>query len=105
MIILSTNKPVVEFYTESLQTQSNGNYFIPERNIAIPPHLCEMIEVDSFPDDIEPTKYCYTTEKGFYLNPDWKEPAVALTDEQRDAVVQEIQDAVAGKEQNNNVNS
>nr|DAW07867.1 MAG TPA: hypothetical protein [Caudoviricetes sp.] len=91
MIILSTNKPVVEFYTESLQTQSNGNYFIPERNIAIPPHLCEMIEVDSFPDDIEPTKYCYTEEKGFYVNPDWKEPEKYYTlDEAANILVQEV---------------
>ena len=50
-----------------------------------------MIEVDSFPDDIEPTKYCYTEEKGFYVNPDWKEPEKYYTlDEAANILVQEV---------------
>lgn len=28
--------------------------------------------VASVPEDFEPNKYCYTEEKGFYLNPDWE---------------------------------
>ena len=31
-------------------------------------------EVETVPDGVEPEKYCYTVEQGFYLNPDWKEP-------------------------------
>ena len=34
----------------------------------------EVHQVDSLPEDFEPNKYCYETEKGFYLNPDWIEP-------------------------------
>lgn len=34
-------------------------------------------EVDSLPDDLDPqalNKYCYTQSKGFYANPDYREP-------------------------------
>lgn len=32
------------------------------------------VEVSDFPDGILEHKYCYTEEKGFYLNPDYVEP-------------------------------
>lgn len=98
-LLMTNTSDIVEFYTFNLQyLEEIDSYFISEQQLYIPKKLCSVVDVDEYPDDIEPTKYCYTTEKGFYLNPDWKEPTVDLTDEQRDAVVQEIQDAVAGKE-------
>ncbi|MEG1036695.1 MAG: hypothetical protein RSN61_21415 [Chryseobacterium sp.] len=48
--------------------------------------MYENIEIEK---GIEPYKYCYTTEKGFYPNPDWQEPK-PYTDEQYDAVVLEL---------------
>lgn len=35
----------------------------------------EVKEVDSLPEDFQEIKYCYTDEKGFYLNPDWSDEA------------------------------
>ncbi|WP_029504002.1 bZIP transcription factor [Lachnoclostridium phytofermentans] len=38
-------------------------------------------EVNEIVEDIVPYKYCYTIEKGFYLNPNWKEPQKSLEDQ------------------------
>jgi hypothetical protein len=34
-------------------------------------YICK--EVDVIPPEIEPYKYCYTEQDGFYLNPNWRE--------------------------------
>lgn len=34
----------------------------------------EVVSVNQVPSDVERYKYCYTTEKGFYVNPDYREP-------------------------------
>ncbi len=33
-----------------------------------------LTEVLSIPDDLQQNKYCYTVEKGFYVNPTYSEP-------------------------------
>ena len=32
------------------------------------------IEIEYIPEEVQPYKYCYTEEQGFYLNPNWVEP-------------------------------
>ena len=39
---------------------------------AIPANF-ELCEVSAIPEDFESNKYCYTTEDGFTLNPDYRE--------------------------------
>ena len=36
-------------------------------------YVCK--EVTDIPEEVEPHKYCYTENDGFYLNPDYVEPA------------------------------
>lgn len=38
-------------------------------------------EINEITEDIVPQKYCYTIDKGFYLNPNWKEPQKPLEDQ------------------------
>lgn len=40
-------------------------------------------EVDEIPNDFIPNKYCYTDEKGFYLNEDYSEPVNMETEIKR----------------------
>ena len=50
-------------------TDSNGN------DCAYPTNDTTMYEVDSVPDGVEPGKYCYTSERGFFENPNYVEPS------------------------------
>ncbi|MCI8519731.1 MAG: hypothetical protein HFJ51_06860 [Clostridia bacterium] len=44
-------------------------------SLAIPRlHIKEIYEVAEVPDEVIEQKYCYTTEKGFYLNKNYIEP-------------------------------
>lgn len=49
-------------------TDSNGN------DCAYPTNDTTMHEVDSVPDCVEPEKFCYSTDAGFYENPNYIEP-------------------------------
>lgn len=53
-------------------------------------------EVEEVPSGVVAYRYCYTTEKGFYENPDWEEikPVILITDAQKDLVVDEIRQEV-----------
>ncbi len=49
-------------------TDLNGN------DCAYVSQAVNLFELDSIPENIEPFKYCYTEEKGFYENPSYEEP-------------------------------
>lgn len=64
-------------YGESISYWSNGYPVITEKNIAFIAEDVVIHETDkSLPEDLDYNtgKYCYTEEKGFYINPDYKEP-------------------------------
>lgn len=55
----------------------NGYPIITDLNgmdCAYPLDFYNFFDIDSIPEDYIPGKYCYTEEKGFYLNPDYVEP-------------------------------
>lgn len=78
---------------ESLSVQENGNWLLANAYIAIPNtfsyaydangRLAESTNAEEFaknlgdpieiPTGVEPAKWCYTVEDGFYLNPDYEE--------------------------------
>lgn len=87
-VILIKNSKVVDFYTNTFTITENGCYYITERNIQIPPFLCEAIIDVETPEDIEPGKYCW--DNGFYRNPEWIKPPLEIPAEIKDAVVDEI---------------
>lgn len=53
--------------------QSNGNYLIYGGELAVPPILADMAEVDTVPEGVEPEKWCFADGE-FYANPNYVEP-------------------------------
>lgn len=73
-LILSPDDHRIIHISNDLGYQNNGNYLIYGGTLAIPPVICDMAEVESVPEGVEPERWCYTTEAGFYENPNWVEP-------------------------------
>lgn len=76
-------------------TDANGN------DTAYPTNFTTMYEVYSIPDGVEPEKYCYTPEAGFYENPNYTEPSgnqYGISDELlqqiKDDTIAEVEGAV-----------
>lgn len=59
--------------SDDLGYQSNGNYLIYGGELAVPPILADMAEVETVPDGVEPEKWCYA-EGEFAENPNYVEP-------------------------------
>ena len=59
---------------KELDYMDNGYPRIVEKNIAFPTEMVNVYELEEIPENIEPEKYCYTTEKGFYENESYEEP-------------------------------
>ena len=59
--------------SDDLGYQSNGNYLIYGGELAVPPILADMAEVESVPEGVEPEKWCFADGK-FYANPNYVEP-------------------------------
>ena len=57
----------------TLVYQDNGYPLLTEEKTAFYPEAVEVYEIESLPKEAVPHKYCYTTEKGFYLNPNYEQ--------------------------------
>lgn len=111
MFIL-TRKPNEEEKTENVileiaqevGKQENGNYLLDplhdEDNngrVAIPEQFIEkVVEVEEIPEGVEPYKYCYSEEDGFYKNPDYKK--YYSTEERLEMVEQMMNELILGEE-------
>lgn len=74
-------------------TDKDGN------DCAYPSDFTTMHEVSSLPEGVIPDAYCYTSEEGFYKNPDYVEPnPYGLPDEIlsqiKDDAIAEVEEAV-----------
>lgn len=72
-LLLARDNKRIMFVSETLGYQENGNYLINDGTLAIPPSICELVEVPSIPEGVEPEKWCYKDGQ-FIPNPDWREP-------------------------------
>ena len=97
MFIITKKKDnVVEGISETLCYISDTNYVrINNQNLVFNPNSCKIYEVEDAPNYIEPEKYCYTEEKGFYENPDWVEPSSDIPEEIKETIRQEYRDELA----------
>ena len=70
MYILTNHKNVITHISEDIGEQEiSKNVLVDGGSLAIPRlHIKEIYEVAEVPDEIIENKYCYTEEKGFYLN-------------------------------------
>lgn len=74
MFIVTTNN-VIDIICSKYVFEENGSITLDNGNfIIISENNLEFIDVGDIPDYVEPHKYCYTDEKGFYINPDYVEP-------------------------------
>ena len=74
-IVTSKKTNVIYDFAENIPYLENGYpVFRNEKNeeTAYPPELFNTFNVEI--NTIERKKYCYSKEKGIFLNPDWAEP-------------------------------
>lgn len=70
MYVIVNHKNVIIHISETLGEQEiSKNVLVDGGSLAIPRlHIKEIYEVAEVPEEIIEGKYCYTEEKGFYLN-------------------------------------
>lgn len=74
MYIITDKDNVIINISKTIGYQSNGNILVNDGTLAIAKLLVNKVcEVDEIPEEIEEVKYCYTEEKGFYKNENYKE--------------------------------
>lgn len=59
--------------SDDLAYQGNGNYLIYGGELAVPPILADMAEVETVPEGVETEKWCFADGE-FYANPNYVEP-------------------------------
>ncbi len=88
MYILTNKDDVVFHISETKNYQKNGNVLVDNDTLAIPPVLIkDVFEMSEIPTEVGVQKYCYTAEKGFYKNENYKEPE--LSDKEKIKQLQE----------------
>ena len=72
--VLTGENDVVIHISDTLNYQSNGNPLVDNDTLAIAEYLVKNVyENVEVPEEIVESKYCYTKEKGFYKNENYKE--------------------------------
>lgn len=100
-LITEKETNVVQDWDEQLKYWSNGYPVLMPKNIAFVVNKVNVLEVSEVPAEVEPKKYCYTTEQGFYENPDYEPPNpyripdALLTQIQEDTAAQVMADVAA----------
>lgn len=72
-IMINNNTNEIMFISEAI-TEEGDRYKVNKHLYVMKDLSVKVATVDSIPDGIEPYKYCYTEEQGFYFNPNWHEP-------------------------------
>lgn len=72
--VITNKDDVVIHISETIGYQENGNVIVKNGELAIAkPLVKEVYEVEEIEENVEEAKYCYTKEKGFYKNENYKE--------------------------------
>jgi len=71
--LLINENNVVIYISDICEIVENG--FFVGNNLVFNPTGLHVEEVESVAEEIVPQKYCYTSEEGFYINPDYTEPS------------------------------
>lgn len=74
MYIITNKNDVITHISKTIDYQKNGNPLIDDNTLAIAKiDVKDVYEVTEVPNEIEEQRYCYTEEKGFYKNENYKE--------------------------------
>ena len=71
-IIVANVNNVILGIGNKLEYLDNGYPCLVEENMAYPREWVEIYDMPEITPGVEKDKYCFTKEKGFYLNPDWE---------------------------------
>ena len=73
-LILDKTSHTVWNYDTEMEYQANGYPCLLNEKGPTPDGGVDVKEVTELPEYVEPMKYCYTEEDGFYENPNYIEP-------------------------------
>ena len=91
--ILTDNNNVIINISNKTILREDG-YFIEEINTVYPTLLkLRLYEMSEIPSEAQTQKYCYTEEKGFYKNSNYKE---YYTEEQRISALEDVVNTLLG---------
>lgn len=87
MYILTNKDNTIIHISETIRYEENGNILVDGGSLAIavaPNEQINVYEVETVDEGIAENQYCYTEEKGFYKNENYKEPEPTDTQKIRD---------------------
>lgn len=94
MFIITDKNDVIFHMSETLDYQENGNLLVDNGNLAIAKGLEKgVFEVAEIPEGVEIQKYCYTEEKGFYPNENYR---VYYSEEERISALEDAVNSLLG---------
>ena len=74
MYIITDKENVIIHISETIGYQENGNVLVDNSTLAIANLLVNGVyKVETVEEGVRPSKYCYTEEKGFYKNENYRE--------------------------------
>ncbi len=92
--VITNKDDVVIHISETIGYQENGNVLVDNGELAIAkPLVKEINEVENIEENIVEAKYCYTKEKGFYKNENYKE---YYSEEQRISALEDTVNMLLG---------
>ena len=92
--IITDKDNVVIHISETIGYQENGNVLVDNGELAIAkPLVKEINEVENIEENIVEAKYCYTKEKGFYKNENYRE---YFSEEQRISALEDTVNMLLG---------
>lgn len=96
MKVVVYNDNSIAAIREEISYESNGNVII-DRGQAIAEILVkEVYDVAEIPSEVKEYKYCYTEEKGFYINKNYKEPLDLSSQEERISALEDAVNVILG---------
>lgn len=74
MKVVVYNDNSIAAIKEEISYQSNGNVIIDKGQAIAEILVKKVYDVEKIPGEVKEGKYCYSEEKGFYINENYKEP-------------------------------
>lgn len=87
-VLTNKNNEIIEISNTYELDEEHRNINVDNHAIAYAPNeIINMFEIEEIPNEVEMIKYCYTEEKGFYINENYVEPKEPM--EERLALIEE----------------
>ena len=95
-ILTHKNNEIIEISNTYELDEEHRNINVDNYAIAYAPdEVINVFEVEEIPEEVKAAKYCYTEEKGFYVNENYVEPNPEVTNEE---LMQQIKTLTKEKE-------